>query len=265
MMRVVAVPLRQFGYVPAGGGSITAPTLAVADDADGTGGTATLTGGDSGATNTIYVQAVNGSLGTSSWTSKGSRTGAGTVSISAAVGFYWVKCESSLDGETVVSNLVYIAFTSGDDAVLEQCLEAVKARIQGLSLSGIVNSSVVIHKSPTDRNVTKPAVVIGPGGAETVEFGPTNSRDDVGYPIFVAILAADNQNQTSDRGTYLLWREKIRRAFHNQRLPGVSQDGVSDILCGVETRDIVAPDWFQAMVFVSAMVIRCRFREPRGI
>lgn len=241
---------------------LTAPTLSVSDSANGTGGVATLSGGDSGATNTISVQAVDGELGTSTWTSKGNRTGNGTVSISATSGFYWIRCVSVLSSETVVSNLVYQNFTSGTDAVLEQCLEAIQARIQGMSLSGIANSSVVIQKVPSDRNVTRPAIVIGPVGGETVALtSGSNRRDDVGYPVFVGIIAADNQDQDTNRGRNLLWREKIRRAFHAQRLPGVSLN----YTCGVETRDIVAPDWFASMRFVSAMVIRCLAREPRGI
>ena len=241
---------------------LTAPTLAVADLANGTGGTATLSGGNSGATNTVYVQAIDGELGTATWTSKGSRTGNGTVSISATAGFYWVKCVSVLSSETVVSNLVYQNFTTGTAAVLEQCLLAVQSRIQGLSLSGIANGSVIVQKVPSDRNVTRPGVLIGPVGAEAVSLpAGSNLRDDIGYPVYVGLVAADDQDQSVNRARNLLWREKIRRAFHAQRLPGVALV----FTCGVETRDIVAPDWFASMRFVSAMVVRCFAREPRGI
>lgn len=241
---------------------LTAPTLSVADSANGTGGVATLSGGDSGATNAISVQAIDGELGTSTWTSKGSRTGNGTVSIAATAGFYWVRCVSTLLTETVVSNLVYQNFTSGTDAVLEQCLEAVQSRIQGLALSGIANSSVVVQKVPSDKNIVRPAVLIGPVGGESIGLpNGSNIRDDIGYPVFVGIVAADNQDQEANRARNLLWRQKIRMAFHAQRLPGVSLV----YTCGVETRDIVAPDWFASMRFLSAMVVRCFAREPRGI
>lgn len=241
---------------------IVAPTLTVADNADDTGGVATLTGGDAAATNVVSVQSIDGELGTDEWTEAGSRTGPGTVDISATSGFYWVKCESTKATETVVSNLVYQRFTTGDDAVLEQCLTAVKARIQGLSLDGIANASVKIHKVPDDSKVTRPAVVIGPAGAETNSLpAGSNRRDDVGYPVFVGIVAADNQDQEANRARNFLWRERIRRAFHAQRLPGVPLV----FTCGVETRDIVAPDWFASMRFVSAVVVRCFAREPRGI
>jgi hypothetical protein len=241
---------------------LSAPILSVTDSADNTGGVATLTGGDAGATNTVYVQAVNGELGTSAWTSKGSRTGAGSVSVSAGAGFYWLKCVSVLLTETVVSNLVYQNFTTGAEAVMEQCLVAVQSRIQGLSLSGIANGSVVIRKVPDVKNVTMPAVFIAPLGSETVSLpAGSNLRDDVGYPVFVGIVANDNQDQVENRGRNLLWRQKVRRAFHAQRLTGVAEV----FTCGIETRDIIAPDWFQAMRFVSAMIVRCMSREARGI
>lgn len=241
---------------------IAAPTLAVADAADGTGGVATLTGGDAGATNSVYSQAVDGEIGTGTWTLAGSRTGPGNVTIASDTGFFWIKCESTKAAETVVSNLAYIRFSDGDDAVMEQCLVAVQARIQGLSLDGIASTSVKVQKVAEDRNVTLPAVLVAPLGGETV--GPnlgSNRRDDVGYPVFVGIVAAENWNQTANRARNLLWRQRIRRAFSEQRLPGV------DVVfaCHVETRDIVAPDWFAAMRLVSALVIRCMAREPRGL
>jgi len=242
---------------------ISIPTLAVSDNADGTGGVATIAGGDAPSTHEVFVQRVDGELGTSTWLSKGSRVGNGTVDIAAEPGYYWVKVEATNGSESGTGNLVYAAFTSGDEAVLFQCLTAVQSRIQTLALSGIANQSVVVRKVPDDKNITKPAVVIAPLGRETLDPADgTNNRDDVGYPILVALLDGDNQNPTSNHDRNLLWREKIRRAFHNQRLPGV--DAI--ITAFVEPLPVTdAAAWFERNTFVTAMLLRFISREPRGI
>ena len=51
----------------------------------------------------------------------------------------------------------------------------------------------------------------------------TNIRDDVHYPVMVTILAADNQDLTTNQEQYLKWREQINRAFRNQGLSAVPE------------------------------------------
>ena len=71
------------GYDPTG----TAPTAAnlnIVDNADGTGAVATISGGDAGATYTVYTTR----SGTRDWTSSGSRVGNGNVSLSLVNGEY---------------------------------------------------------------------------------------------------------------------------------------------------------------------------------
>lgn len=254
-----------------GGTPPTAPTLAIADNADGTGGVATISGGDAGSTHTLYSQAVDGELGTSTWTSRGSRSGNGTITItlsgSFTTGYYWWRVvASNADGEAL-SNLVYQPLTSGTTAVLYRCLTGVRSRIQGLSLSGIASTSVLIREVPSDRyfksgDIALPGVVIAPVlGEQMNPLLGTNIRDDVGYPIGVFIVAASNQNLTPAAGNYK-WREQIARAFRNQRLPGVSEVWN----CQVEPSAITDPGaWERANLFVSAMTLRFFSREVRGI
>lgn len=253
------------GFGVGSGGALTAPTLAVADSANGTGGVATLTGGDAGATNEIFVQAVDLELGTSTWTSKGSRTGAGTVTIAANPGIYWVKCVSTLGSSSNVSNLVYVVFTTGASAILEQCLTTVKAAIQGFSLAGMSNANVVIQKRPSDGKKDLPAtqfpcILVAPFGRETMDpIGNSGvNKDDVGYPILVGIIAADNQDQDANRNQYFLWRETIRRQFNSQRLTDLC------MTVKVEPLEIVDGEaWFKRNKFVSGLVLRCISRETR--
>jgi hypothetical protein len=211
----------------------------------------------------VQTQAVNGELGTSTWTEQATRTGDGTAVVTLNAGFYWFRVVSTFNNLSALSNLVYVHVTEGSEAVLYQCLDAVRSRIQGLSLAGVQNDQVVIGKVPDDKNRSFPSILITPFQSESLNAADgTNSRDDLGYPVLVAILAADNQDQQANLDTYLVWREKIRQAFHNQRLPGVSEI----ITTAVEPRNIVEPAaWFERNLFVSGLLLRFLSREPRGI
>lgn len=148
-----------------------------------------------------------------------------------------------------------------------RCLLAVQELIIALHLPGVADASVVVQKLPWARKFTDgvypfPGVIVSPLGAETMhpEQG-TNRLDDVGYPVHVSIVAADNQDLTSNLGAYLLWRESIARAFRNQPL-----DGVPEIIrCTVEPQQIVLPEEFTKGVFHSELLLRFVSREPRGL
>jgi hypothetical protein len=92
-----------------GGGSSppATPTLAIA------GATATVSGSTSGSTNTIDVAPLG--LGSSAWTSAGSRTSDGTVDLSAlSPGAYDAVCQSVLAGlPALVSNKVGFTISNG--------------------------------------------------------------------------------------------------------------------------------------------------------
>jgi hypothetical protein len=176
------------------------------------------------------------------------------------MGLYWCKCESTLAAETVVSNLVYFIVTNGTDALHERLITGIKSRVQGLLLSGIANGSIYDRKVITDRDVTKPAVIVSPEGIET-DLAGRNESDDWGYPVSLMIVAADNQTLATSRATYLEWRRRIKKAMHNQRLPGVTE--IHRMI--VEPLTIVDPQYWLANLWVSGMVIRCVCRETRGV
>ena len=94
-----------------GGGAINTPVLAVADNGDGTGAVATITNATSGTTNTVMVGNWNHGIGTVSFTSGGSRTGNGTVSLSLAVGTYWAYVQSTATDAEEPSNFVFFRVT----------------------------------------------------------------------------------------------------------------------------------------------------------
>jgi hypothetical protein len=73
---------RGFGATGAGSPPAT-PTLAWADDTDGTGGTATIAASTAGSTNQLYYMLRTGSL----WTLGGTRTGNGTIALTLIAAF----------------------------------------------------------------------------------------------------------------------------------------------------------------------------------
>jgi hypothetical protein len=245
-----------------------AVTLAITDNADGTGGVATISGANPAATITVYSQTVSGELGTATWTARGSRVGNGTIALAPApgIGYYWWRAVEDLAGVLAASNFVYQNITDGDQSLHYRCLLAVQARIQSLNLAGVAGASVVIREAPTDRGmgdggaVAMPAILVTPVAVEQLVIA-TSARDDVGFPIFVGIVDISNQELAIDLATRLKWREQIIRAFSNQRLTGVAE--VHQVT--VEPGSILQPGAYQQNLFASALVVFCQARLTRGL
>lgn len=159
------------------------------------------------------------------------------------------------------------------NAVLYDILHAIRADVQALNLPGLAAANVVVQKVPSDRTKDLPAVkfpclVIAPYGAETIDpEAGSNLRDDVVYPVLVAVIAAEGNDdeqpldqQTRDFNLYLTWRERLRKNFSQQRL--------STELCfkvEVQPLDIVdRTAWFERNVFSSGLLLKCYSRESRG-
>jgi hypothetical protein len=174
--------------------------------------------------------------------------------------------------EIVLSRSVYYAI-----------LTAVHEAVQSISFNPIANENIQVVKVLNERETVLPGlpgILILPFGAENITAtAGTNERDDIGYPV--AIVAFDQDRQQSRTGepadaqegtqdqTYnfnnrLLWRQKIRKQFINQRL---SLSGVNTEVnrCTVEPWDVVrAEDWLTSNIWVSGMVFRFWTRETRG-
>lgn len=237
-------------------------TLAISDDADGTGGVATIT--ESGAvTNSLYAQAVNGELGTSAWTLIDTRSGNGTIPIASpdptAIGFYWWKVESS-EG---ASNLVYQPITSGTEAVYERILDAVAARITLLGLTDQTSRALGVYPRmlPDDDTVVFPCVMATLDGVSESDVSQVMSKDDLQYPVRVSIIDKNPSRDNSRREMYLRWREKIARSFRGgQRLPGVPEVMNSSVQYG-QVFDPKLPE-YQFLVMQLSLVFTTR--EVRG-
>ncbi len=149
-----------------------------------------------------------------------------------------------------------------DDSIYYRCLLATQARIQSLSLEDIPSDNVVLQKLPHLENSTPlPCILLSHLGSEDVssQLG-TNLRDDVGYPVVVSMIAADNQDQQQHASKYLLWRERVSQSFRHQRLTDVPEVWT----CRVEPHDVTTSDAFVQNIYHSSLLLRFFSREPRG-
>lgn len=137
-------------------------------------------------------------------------------------------------------------------------LTSVKSIIDGLSLSGLTGGTVIQEVATyQDGDQTLPFISISPYGPEKLsnEFG-SNVRDEVGYPVLVAIIAKPDVNSLETR---LGWRQTMRRNLNNHQL----SDGQNYNL-EVEPGNVVeVRAWFDRNAYVSGFVVRAYYQELR--
>jgi hypothetical protein len=243
------------------------PTLAVVDDADLTGVTATITTSNAGATNTIYRSSVNGEVEAGTWTSSGDRTGDGTISVSLTTrGYYFWYVKSVLLTESTISNLVYCPVTDGADAVLTRCIDAVVSRLQLLTLSGISSANIVavadIYNPGTVPDY--PCVLVARAPQPHLYGGPLNNLDDITYPIQILNCVSDPRGGQAASSTWDLWQQQQERAFINQRLPGPSEAQLAcDIVPAIMADPQRMPQVYDKLV--SGFTLMVATRQVRGL
>lgn len=258
MSRIIANLLTGWGS-----GSVPAapdvPTFSVADNGDGTGGVVTIAGSTVGSTNTFFAAPWSGGFISAAFVSYGSRTGNGTLAVALVSGYYWGLVRSSLSGQIVDSLPVGFRISSGDQAVYYRCLEAVAARLATLGLGGIAGSSIVIRKTPWNRNLATPGIFVTPSSEVPIEPA-TNARDDIGYGVQLTVVRASNQDVSANLAAELSWREQISRAFRESALAGV--DEIYTVR--FEPGPVIDAASFAAQYDVQTLVLRCVARETRG-
>ena len=154
-------------------------------------------------------------------------------------------------------------------AELTTILETVLEQVQALDLAGVPRANIVVcHSAAVEiarlPAARMPAVVIAPFGAETITAA-SNVRDDIEYPVLVAIVASlkvdaeeptDKQRLNLDQR--LTWRETVRKAFSNQRL-----DSSRGFTMSLQPLAIVDAAAFNRDLFVSGFILKIRNRESR--
>ncbi|MCI0358643.1 MAG: hypothetical protein L0211_09175 [Planctomycetaceae bacterium] len=249
--------------------AVNTPTIALADNGNGTGAVATVGNSTGGATNTIFAAQWAGGFVPQAYASYGSRIGNGTVSLALGLGYWFVYAASTLAGSDGAVSLVKgLRVTAGQEAIFDQCLDAIVAKIQALSLPAPWQTiDVVRRKFPWKRSLILPDIQAGifvtPLNDRFVQV--TNQADDWGEAIQITAAQATNLDLENGLPADLLCRQQLVDAFlpvHGQApLSGV--DSVYNIV--IEPGPIIDPGAFQQNFDVSAIVARCLVRRTRGL
>lgn len=218
-------------------------TLSISDVGDGTGATATVAGSTVGATNTVYVADWPGS----SFASKGSRVGDGTVALAVLPGPHWACVRNT----TEISNIVHFRTTDGSEATFYQCLRAVRDVIRGLALSGLDSANVDFKKLPFDLESALPGITVYPSREA---FAPDGNLTFQGsYPVEI-VMVRQKTGLESGVDSFLLWRQQIVRALIDKPLSGASGCYQVRIEPGVPWS---VPAYMSAGLEVGVLVARC--------
>jgi len=149
------------------------------------------------------------------------------------------------------------------DSVLMTILGQVKADIQSLNLADIDAGNIHVVKvfsNAEELLPTLPGVLIAPRETESAAQSGTNSRVDVDYLVVIGVFAEDGDDQSTNFDRNLLWRERIRRKFMDQRLTGVP----SVFTCRLEPGEVVdRKRWLSRGLWSSTLGLRFLSREPR--
>jgi hypothetical protein len=221
---------KRYGSFTRGGGAVV--LLTVTDLANGGGFLATVSGGNSGAANTLFSTRWSGTVGGSAWTVAGIRTGPGDIGGTLPVDYYWWYVLSVFGSATVVSNLVYQPLTDGAAALHDRILEAVTAKIQALAIVGL--AGVYLHKFPSVAKSDGPGLVVTYFGEAEEMMGGDRAADEIGFPVLI-YQDAPTLVEEETRPRELLWRAQVSEALNGQRLAGVPEVTT----CIVEPRSVL--------------------------
>lgn len=248
--------------------AVTQPTVEFADNADGT-VTATITNATAGNTVTVYSQLADASLATPSWTSRGSRSGNGTVGpFAMSSGVYWGHAIATDGSSTLTSPLRFFGVMTASDPVHEQIIDAVVARLQSITFGGTTespaaNQAIYDTMIPVDLINRFPCLIVSLEGEPEVLGGVMNNTDDHVYGVHISIVDRnDDPTYKVSRSKYLAWKTKISRAFMSQRLTGVTPQAWATSIKAGPTVDPKLPE---KEYFVTGLTVSFTVRQTRGI
>lgn len=171
-------------------------------------------------------------------------------------------CVSVVGSGANVSDPYSFTVTDVSESVQKQALDSVVTTIRGLGLTGINTSEIRARKTFYDKKQgVFPGITVS--WTEEQEATGVNVRDDSGYPFLVTLCTGNSQGKSERMGDIAKWRQKIFRAFHQQKLSGITVTGVNSLRCLVQRKSITIPSKYVDNKDVSQLMITCWFREPR--
>ncbi len=135
---------------------------------------------------------------------------------------------------------------------------SVVTAIQGLTLDGLQTSEVQLRKVYRDTVKISRGVTVSPGN--TIEGKGTNATDDWGYGMLIYFVAGTGKGYSEDIDRMTLWREQVRKLFHNKRISAVPTNNI----CTVAPGDAYITKEQRANQDVSALLLRPWTRETRN-
>ena len=252
-------------------------TLALSDNANGTGFTAAVAG-SSGATVSVWYTPADRPWPGDAWILAGTRVGDGAFAGAVDPRFYFVYASA---GGTC-SPPERVAVTTGFDEVATLMQNSIVATIRLLALPSIsdylaaprrasggagfvgIGAQAFVQQDWTERKYPCFSVALD-NQTEAQENG-SNGADDIVYPFSVMLYDTAVKPTKQDHRAWIQWcRAKVFKAFRNQHLAGVT----SSVVTRVEPKQIVQrqfEDGSRPMnLYGGGFVVRCVNRELRGL
>jgi hypothetical protein len=197
------------------------------DSQDGTGGTITVSGTGSGATNKLWISRFLGSNTNRSFVLEGTRTGNGTIAVAESVGAYLAVLEST-DGSSVdLSEPLCFRVTNGEDPLHWKVTEAIRQFILSAALPGLPTNPelhVAVKLGARLEEVIKgnPSCVYYVPTSEQYEY-LDNMTTTVRYPVVMVLNIQSKQSLTQNLKNILAMRQHAGLGFEACALPDVPE------------------------------------------
>jgi hypothetical protein len=153
------------------------------------------------------------------------------------------------------------------EAIQYQILGQVQTAVRALGLTSLASGSVVVKKLPLERvkrndALSYPICIITPEQGPLNPMAGDNVNDDIVYGVGVNLADSDNQERTlaANLNKYLLWLQKIRKAFHNKRLSGINTVWT----CHVSPMPPVSTSHWMNQLWASGHLLKFISRENRN-
>jgi hypothetical protein len=266
------LPLSDFGLTRLllrGLGSAPAAVLSVTDHGDGTGATATLSGGASGVAYTVLYRPWSGGVDATAWSPFGTRTGNGDVVANIPAGYYWFFALGVSGSTQTVTNIVAQRVTVGTESteLYDRIIDYAIARIQLANITGIGSRVARLKDIRADITPAFPCLVLSYFTMTEQPFGRDWAVDEVGYPVLCALLTTTLEDQDG-QGQELQWRGQVADLFRSKRLPGVMEVQT----CLIEPMPVAEPNYplasgsgiDESLLMRSGQILRFIARRRRG-
>lgn len=240
--------------------------LTLTDNADGTGLTGIVSGTGPAFSNTVRAWAFAGILGQLTLAGSFNRQDDGEVDLLLPSSTYFVELLSDelvpAGPITTVVGPQFAQATDGEQAIWDRVLDKVVAKLQSLPLPGINANEIFKAKQNAALELPQGITVIPV--AEIIDAN-RNRTTDMGLGNLVTCYIKSNQNNTSNIGRQLKWRELIQAAFEIK--PGympISDPLLLNVANEPASDRVFSPAAFlQAQYDAAAVVIRTTMRRPR--